>query len=232
MRIREIMDISISDIIMAWWIIWKIFSYFKKKFFSWTNWQDENLKQDIDEIFTNNMVEFVKISWKIPELPDNSKKMLWNNYVELMKYQKVLEWEEVDYKEWHDFMEKQLNNYIKKWYYWKVINGAMIKMESYISCFRECRKEYGKNDWKKLKKERKLLEKYFKENKLELKRWFIDLMLSLVPEKAINEEIKHKITREEKEMIIDKLMENFDIEKFVPIFNNIFNELEERILVK
>jgi hypothetical protein len=57
-------------------------------------------------------------------------------------------------------------------------------------------------------------------------------MLSLVSEKAINKEIKHKITREEKEMIIDKFMESFDIEKFVPIFSNIFNELEERVLVK
>ncbi len=213
-------------------LVIKWFKRLKDKIFPWTNPQDESLKQDIDEIFTNNMAEFVKVSWKIPELPDNSKEMLWNNYAELMKYQKVLEWEEVNRKEWHDFMEKQLNKYIKKWYYWKMINGAMIKMKSYISCFRECRKEYGKNDWKKLKKERKLLEKYLKENRLELKRWFIDLMLSLVPEKAINEEIKHKITREEKEVIIDKLMENFDIEKFVPIFNNIFNELEERVLVK
>lgn len=226
------MNFWVGDILSLWWVVKDIIIYVKNKYFSWKNWQNESLKQDIHKIINDNMAEFIKVSWKMPELPANSKEILWNNYVELMKYQKVLEWEEVDRKEWYDFMGKQLNKYIKKWYYWKVINGAMIKMKSYICCIRECMEEYGENDWKKLKKERKLLEKYLKANNLKLKRWLIDLMLSLGLEKEIHKKIKRNLTKEEKETIIDKIMESLDIEQFVPIFTNMFDQLEERVLVK
>ena len=172
MRIREIMDISISDIIMAWWIIWKIFSYFKKKFFSWKNWQNESLEQDILEYFK----EFYKEIKELDKKPNNkAKKKLW----ELSdKWDYSLE--NFDDK----FMKKYFDKYKKKWDYKKVFNDFEIKMNSYWSAVKECIENYWKNDWKKLKKERKLFDSFLDKNVSELKRWYIDfLMFSLFNDK-------------------------------------------------
>ena len=203
---------SVWDFIALWWVIWQIISYLKKKFFSWTNWQNESLEQDILEYFK----EFYKEIKELDKKSNNkAKKKLW----ELSdKWDYSLE--NFDDK----FMKKYFDKYMKKWDYRKVFNDFEIKMNSYWSAVKECIENYWKNDWKKLKKERKLFDSFLDKNVSELKRWYIDfLMFSL---------FNDMLSSDTREKIINQNISLLDFEKYIPAIRKFLDKIDNRVLVK
>ena len=138
MRIRRVMNFWVGDILSLWWVVKDIIIYVKNKYFSWKNWQNESLEQDILEYFK----EFYKEIKELDKKSNNkAKKKLW----ELSdKWDYSLE--NFDDK----FMKKNFDKYKKKWDYKKVFNDFEIKMNSYWSAVKECIENYWKNDWKKI----------------------------------------------------------------------------------
>jgi len=212
MRIRRVMNFWVGDILSLWWVIKDIIIYVKNKYFSWKNWQNESLEQDILEYFK----EFYKEIKELDKKSNNkAKKKLW----ELSdKWDYSLE--NFDDK----FMKKYFDKYKKKWDYKKVFNDFEIKMNSYWSAVKECIENYWKNDWKKLKKERKLFDSFLDKNVSELKRWYIDfLMFSL---------FNDMLSSDTREKIINQNISLLDFEKYIPAIRKFLDKIDNRVLVK
>ena len=212
MRIRGVMNFWVGDILSLWWVVKDIIIYVKNKYFSWKNWQNESLEQDILEYFK----EFYKEIKELDKKSNNkAKKKLW----ELSdKWDYSLE--NFDDK----FMKKYFDKYKKKWDYKKVFNDFEIKMNSYWSAVKECIENYWKNDWKKLKKERKLFDSFLDKNVSELKRWYIDfLMFSL---------FNDMLSSDTREKIINQNISLLDFEKYIPAIRKFLDKIDNRVLVK
>ena len=206
------MNFWVGDILSLWWVIKDIIIYVKNKYFSWKNWQNESLEQDILEYFK----EFYKEIKELDKKSNNkAKKKLW----ELSdKWDYSLE--NFDDK----FMKKYFDKYKKKWDYKKVFNDFEIKMNSYWSAVKECIENYWKNDWKKLKKERKLFDSFLDKNVSELKRWYIDfLMFSL---------FNDMLSSDTREKIINQNISLLDFEKYIPAIRKFLDKIDNRVLVK
>ena len=212
MRIMRVMNFWVGDILSLWWVVKDIIIYIKNKYFSWKNWQNESLEQDILEYFK----EFYKEIKELDKKSNNkAKKKLW----ELSdKWDYSLE--NFDDK----FMKKYFDKYKKKWDYKKVFNDFEIKMNSYWSAVKECIENYWKNDWKKLKKERKLFDSFLDKNVSELKRWYIDfLMFSL---------FNDMLSSDTREKIINQNISLLDFEKYIPAIRKFLDKIDNRVLVK
>lgn len=206
------MNFWVGDILSLWWVVKDIIIYVKNKYFSWKNWQNESLEQDILEYFK----EFYKEIKELDKKSNNkAKKKLW----ELSdKWDYSLE--NFDDK----FMKKYFDKYKKKWDYKKVFNDFEIKMNSYWSAVKECIENYWKNDWKKLKKERKLFDSFLDKNVSELKRWYIDfLMFSL---------FNDMLSSDTREKIINQNISLLDFEKYIPAIHKFLDKIDNRVLVK
>jgi len=206
------MNFWVGDILSLWWVVKDIIIYVKNKYFSWKNWQNESLEQDILEYFK----EFYKEIKELDKKSNNkAKKKLW----ELSdKWDYSLE--NFDDK----FMKKYFDKYKKKWDYKKVFNDFEIKMNSYWSAVKECIENYWKNDWKKLKKERKLFDSFLDKNVSELKRWYIDfLMFSL---------FNDMLSSDTREKIINQNISLLDFEKYIPAIRKFLDKIDNRVLVK
>jgi len=212
MRNGRVMNFWVGDILSLWWVVKDIIIYVKNKYFSWKNWQNESLEQDILEYFK----EFYKEIKELDKKSNNkAKKKLW----ELSdKWDYSLE--NFDDK----FMKKYFDKYKKKWDYKKVFNDFEIKMNSYWSAVKECIENYWKNDWKKLKKERKLFDSFLDKNVSELKRWYIDfLMFSL---------FNDMLSSDTREKIINQNISLLDFEKYIPAIRKFLDKIDNRVLVK
>ena len=206
------MNFWVGDILSLWWVVKDIIIYVKNKYFSWKNWQNESLEQDILEYFK----EFYKEIKELDKKSNNkAKKKLW----ELSdKWEYSLE--NFDDK----FMKKYFDKYKKKWDYKKVFNDFEIKMNSYWSAVKECIENYWKIDWKKLKKERKLFDSFLDKNVSELKRWYIDfLMFSL---------FNDMLSSDTREKIINQNISLLDFEKYIPAIRKFLDKIDNRVLVK
>ncbi len=206
------MNFWVGDILSLWWVVKDIIIYVKNKYFSWKNWQNESLEQDILEYFK----EFYKEIKELDKKSNNkAKKKLW----ELSdKWDYSLE--NFDDK----FMKKYFDKYKKKWDYKKVFNDFEIKMNSYWSAVKECIENYWKIDWKKLKKERKLFDSFLDKNVSELKRWYIDfLMFSL---------FNDMLSSDTREKIINQNISLLDFEKYIPAIRKFLDKIDNRVLVK
>ena len=206
------MNFWVGDILSLWWVVKDIIIYVKNKYFSWKNWQNESLEQDILEYFK----EFYKEIKELDKKSNNkAKKKLW----ELSdKWDYSLE--NFDDK----FMKKYFDKYKKKWDYKKVFNDFEIKMNSYWSAVKECIENYWKNDWKKLKKERKLFDSFLDKNVSELKRWYIDFLMFFL--------FNDMLSSDTREKIINQNISLLDFEKYIPAIRKFLDKIDNRVLVK
>lgn len=213
------MIVWIWDIITIWWIFKKLISYIKNRFFGETNWQNESLQQDILEYFK----EFYKEVKKMEKNPKNKEikevmRELDDKIENLSNENYCLD--NFDEK----YIRKILDKYKKKWEYGKIFYNFEIKFKSYWSSIVECIENYWDTDWKKMLKERKILNSFLNKNINKLKRWYIDFLMFFLFNDMLDTDVKEKIINQNISLI--------DFEKYIPVTNKFFDKVESRILVK
>ena len=75
--------------------------------------------------------------------------------------------------------------------------------------------------WKKAKKERKLFDKYILDNLLELKKAYIDLMVTI---------LHPEFNQQQRRYIINEMVNKIDFEKYIPAIKKFLNNIDNRII--
>jgi len=213
------MEIWISEIIAIGWIFKKLISYVKNRFFRETNWQNESLQQDILEYFK----EYYKEVKKLEKKPKNKEikevmRELDDKIENLSNENCCLD--NFDEK----YIRKILDKYKKKWEYGKVFYNFEIKFKSYWSCIVECVENYWDTDWKKMLKERKILNSFLEKNITKLEKWYIDFLMFFFFDDMLDSDTREKIINQNISLV--------DFKKYIPVTNKFFDKVENRILVK
>lgn len=213
------MIVWIWDIIAIWWIFKKLFSYIKNRFFNETNRQNKSLQQDILEYFKEYYKEVKKLEKKpknkeikevMRELDDKIENLSNENYC----------LDNFDEK----YIRKILDKYKKKWEYGKIFYNFEIKFKSYWSSIVECIENYWDNDWKKMLKERKMLNSFLEKNITKLEKWYIDFLMFFFFDDMLDSDTREKIINQNILLV--------DFKKYIPVTNKFFDKVENRILVK
>ena len=213
------MIVWIWDIIAIGWIFKKLISYVKNRFFRETNWQNESLQQDILEYFK----EYYKEVKKLEKKPKNKEikevmRELDDKIENLSNENCCLD--NFDEK----YIRKILDKYKKKWEYGKVFYNFEIKFKSYWSCIVECVENYWDTDWKKMLKERKILNSFLEKNITKLEKWYIDFLMFFFFDDMLDSDTREKIINQNISLV--------DFKKYIPVTNKFFDKVENRILVK
>lgn len=217
------MNFWVGDILSLWWVVKEIIIYVKNKYFSWTNWQNESLKQDIFS-YLKEFNDEIKSVDKNLKLDDKWKAILWPAYEMIENFDK-LSIEDFDSDKLDKtYLNNSLNEYMKIWGYNNIFHDFEIKIKSYLSVVSECIENYWNNDWKKLRKERKNFDECLKKSLKSLERWYVDFMLFTLTENKRGPEIR--------EILIDQCIDRVNFEKYVPAVQHLFDKIDNRVLVE
>ncbi len=197
------------------------FNFIKNLFSKLLNWDKDPKKMSLirDIIvyfddFSNKLQSFTNWSpskeWKIllwiPE--DNDWKMSFENLLTLMndKSNPLLVW---------------IDNYKENWEYRDLFSDCFLKLSAYWSVLKECFDDYWiKKHTKELKRERWLLNDFFSENIIELKKAYVDFMVATY---------YPSLTDEERKFVIDNLYEKQNFEQYIPVINEFLDKLDKRL---
>ena len=207
------MQFSISDLLKIIQIIITLFfSWIKRK-----SWQSKSLLADLlryyeelkNDLFEGNEAKTIE-----------TKTLLWEAYDKIQKEKTSIK-NIKSIKKTDNIFKFWLRNYMKKWEYSELLEWLKIKFYSYIGVLVECIKNYWEWNEKMLRKERKLFDEYFIDNLLELKKAYIDLMISILhPEFDDQQRID----------TIDKIVDKINFEKYIPIVQKFLNKVDDRVI--
>lgn len=213
MRIRRVMPFSISDLL-------KIIQIIISMFFSWIkrkSWQSKSLLADLlkyyeelkNDLFEGNEPKTIE-----------TKTLLWEVYSKIQKDKPSIKDVKTIAKT-NNIFKFWLKEYLKNGEYSELLEGLKIKFYSYIGVLVECIKDYWEWNERKLRKERRLFDEYFIDNLLELKKAYIDLMISILhPEFDDQQRID----------TIDKIVDKINFEKYIPIVQKFLNKVDDRVI--
>lgn len=207
------MQFSISDLLKIIQIIITLFfSWIKRK-----SWQSKSLLADLlryyeelkNDLFEGNEAKTIE-----------TKTLLWEAYDKIQKEKTSIK-NIKSIKKTDNIFKFWLRNYMKKWEYSELLEWLKIKFYSYIGVLVECIKNYWEWNERMLRKERKLFDEYFIDNLLELKKAYIDLMISILhPEFDDQQRID----------TIDKIVDKINFEKYIPIVQKFLNKVDDRVI--
>ena len=206
---------SYKDLLFVLKIVW----YFVYDiFFSWKKYQYKSLVEDIKDNYNDLKQEL--FPW-IPETENEDVKTLLGETYDKVKLENP---EISDIKtmvKTKNLFTTWLSEYMKKWDYARLLNWLKIKFNSYLSVLIECARDYWNWDEKKLKKERKLFDKYILDNLLELKKAYIDFMVTI---------LHPEFNQQQRRYIINEMVNKIDFEKYIPAIKKFLNNIDNRIL--
>ena len=196
---------------IAWYFVYDIF-------FSWKKYQYKSLVEDIKDNYNELKQEL--FSWSPETKNEDVKTLLGETYDKV----KLMNPEISDIKtmvKTKNLFTAWLSEYMKKWDYAKLLNWLKFKFNSYLSVLLECARDYWNWDEKKLKKERKLFDKYILDNLLELKKAYIDLMVTI---------LHPEFNQQQRRYIINEMVNKIDFEKYIPAIKKFLNNIDNRII--
>lgn len=207
---------SIKDLLsilkMIWYFVYDIF-------FSWKKWQYKSLVEDIKSNY--NELKHDLFQWDSEVKNEKIKTLLGEAYDKV----KLENPEISDLRtmvKTKNLFTTWLSEYMRKWDYAKLLNWLKIKFNSYLSVLVECARNY-RADWNenKLKKERNLFDNYIVDNLLELKKAYIDLMITI---------LHPEFNQQQRWYIINETINKIDFEKYIPAVQKFLNNIDSRVI--
>lgn len=207
---------SIKDLLsilkMIWYFVYDIF-------FSWKKRQYKSLVEDIKTNY--NELKHDLFSWNLEIKNEEIKTLLGEAYDKV----KLEDPEISDLRtmvKTKNLFTTWLSEYLRKWDYAKLLNWLKIKFNSYLSVLVECAKNY-RADWNenKLKKERNLFDNYIFDNLSELKKAYVDVMVTI---------LHPEFNQQQRRYIINETINKIDFEKYIPAVQKFLNNIDGRVI--
>ena len=207
---------SIKDLLsilkMIWYFVYDIF-------FSWKKRQYKSLVEDIKSNY--NELKHDLFQWN-PEVKNEEIKTLLGEAYDKVKLEDPEISDLRTMVKTKNLFTTWLSEYMRKWDYAKLLNWLKIKFNSYLSVLVECARNY-RADWNenKLKKERNLFDNYIVDNLLELKKAYIDLMITI---------LHPEFNQQQRWYIINETINKIDFEKYIPAVQKFLNNIDGRVI--
>lgn len=207
---------SIKDLLsilkMIWYFVYDIF-------FSWKKRQYKSLVEDIKSNY--NELKHDLFSWN-PEIKNEEIKTLLGKAYDKVKLENPEISDLRTMVKTKNLFTTWLSEYLRKWDYAKLLNWLKIKFNSYLSVLVECAKNY-RADWNenKLKKERNLFDNYIFDNLSELKKAYVDVMVTI---------LHPEFNQQQRRYIINETINKIDFEKYIPAVQKFLNNIDGRVI--